>query len=372
MRPEPREHPSGDRVGRNPDLEEAKIEHRRRRIRGRKWMKQHKSEIARVPGSESDAPGRRAEHPWRIPPRGWGQILRRSWGEIGRDHVSLLAAGSAYYAMLAIFPLLIAVVTIYGLVADPADVQHVLSSTARVIPGNVQQILEQQLIQIASGTSKSLGWGVVLSLIGLLWSASSGMAALLKAVNIAYDEEDTRSFVPLRLLAIAFAVGGIVLVLVSVGFITVLPALVHGAGLGEWATWIRWPILGVLFILALAFLYRYGSDRNPPQWQWVSWGAVIAAVLWLAASYGFSYYIANFGNYNKTYGTLGAVIVLMVWLYLSSFVILLGAEINSEMEHQTEMDTTVGRPLPMGERGAWVADHLPGDERRGWRRHSDR
>lgn len=329
--------------------------HRRKRERRRREEKP-------VPGSEPDAPGRQADSPWRIPPRGWWEILKRTRSELEQDHISLLAAGSAYYAMLSIFPALIAVVTIYGLIANPRDVENILSTAASVIPDNVLEVLRDQLTAIVTGSAQSLGLGLIVSVAGLFWSASSGTSALIESVNIAYDEIESRSYLRMKILSLSFAVGAILFVIVAVAVIAILPVVTSYFGIGRWAIWLRWPALALMIIMAVGLVFRYAPDRNPPRWHWLSWGAVIASVFWLAGSFAFSLYISHFGNYNKTYGTLGAVIVLLLWLYLSSYVILLGAEINSEMEHQTERDTTVGPPLPMGQRGAWVADHLPGQE----------
>lgn len=336
-------------------------------VRRRKARKEGQGIASRVPGSEAEPPGRHATLPWRIPARGWWQILRRTWREIGNDNIPLLSGGAAYYALLSVFPALIAVVTIYGLIADPSDVEALLSSASRILPENVTGVIRTQLQDIVGGSNRSLGWGLAASLAGFLWAASSGVLALIRAINIAYGERETRSFISLRVRGLLFALGAILFLTLSIGFITALPSVIGALDLGPTAArvvvWMRWPVLGFSVIAALGLIYRYGPDRNPARWSWVSWGAVLAAALWLAASLGFSSYVKGFGSFNKTYGTLGAVIVLLLWFYISAFVVLLGAEFNSEMEHQTQEDTPVGPPLPRGQRGAFVADYLPGEDR---------
>jgi membrane protein len=202
--------------------------------------------------------------------------------------------------------------------------------------------------------------GVAVGLLLALWSAAKGMGALLTSLDIVYDESETRGFVKFNATALLMTLGAILFVLISLSLIAALPALLGHLGLPEsiqsLLAWLRWPLLAVAVVLGLAVLYRYGPDRQNPKWSWVSWGAVIATVLWLAASALFSFYASNFGNYNETYGSMGAVIILMMWFFISAYVVLLGAEINAEMEHQTEQDTTTGAPRKRGEREAHVAD----------------
>jgi len=316
----------------------------------------------RTAGADAHA-GREAQTPSDFGKRSWKQILLRVKREVAEDRVSLLAAGVAYYAILAIFPALIAAVSIYGLAFDAGDVAAQLQKLPAAIPAAVQETLREQLGALVEARHGGLTLALVLAIVVALWSASSGMQNLLQAIGIAYDQEETRSAVRRRLIALGATLGAIVVFLIAVVLLTVLPALLRSVGLDQ-ATEItigllRWPLLAVLAIVALAALYRYGPDRDPAQWRWVSWGAVAATALWLVVSGAFSWYVANFGSYNRTYGSLGAVIVTMVWLWVTAFTVLLGAEINAEMEHQTARDTTRGRPQPMGERGAFVADHLP-------------
>lgn len=309
-------------------------------------------------------PGHDAHSAHQIPGAGWKQIAGRVWRSIGEDHVTLMAAGLAFYSMFALFPTLIAAITLYGLVADPAQVQDLVGTISDTMSGG-GQLVRDQLTQIVSTSSKTLSWGLVVSLAAALWSASAGAANLINTVNLAYDERETRSFVRRRILALLLTIGGILFVLVAVALIAVLPAVLDRLGLGDTGRrlvdLLRWPLLLAMGMTALAVIYKIGPDRRPPQIRWVTWGSVIAMVLWIAASWGFSKYVENFASYNETYGSLGGVVVLLMWFYLTGFAILLGAEINAEIELQTGVDTTVGEPRPLGERGAVKADHTPLD-----------
>jgi len=307
-----------------------------------------------------DVAGRQAERPAEIPARGWFAILRRVRAEVKQDDVSLLSAGVAFYAMLAIFPAIIAIITVYALVADPAQVESQVGEFAKGLPSGADALLTEQLKAAASSADRSLSIGLALSLLGVLWSVSSGVQALVKGLNRVYDEEETRGFLKLRGLSLLLTVGAIVVAVVALALIAVFPAVIDRLELGRAgelaASVARWIVLALLILVALAVLYRFAPDRANARWRWVSPGALVALALWLLASFGFSWYVDNFGNYNETYGALAAVIILLLWLYLSAFVVLLGAELDAEMERQTARDTTTGPPRPLGRRGAEVAD----------------
>lgn len=309
--------------------------------------------------SERDR-GRRARRPQDIPRQGWRDILLRVKAQQSEDNLSIIAAGVAFYSLLALFPALAALVSLYGLVADPADVQQELSLMGKFMPQEAYQIISTQLNTIVSHSGEALSFGLVAGLLLSLWSATSGIKALITALNIAYDEEERRGFFKFNAIALLLTVAGIVFVVVSLGLIAVLPGLFGKLGLPDFLQGIinygRWPLLAILIMLGLAVIYRYAPSRDEPQWHWVSWGAFIATIFWIIASLLFSYYVSNFANYNKTYGSIGAIIILLTWFYLTAFIILLGGELNAEMEHQTVEDTTEGRPRPMGKRGAHVAD----------------
>jgi membrane protein len=311
-------------------------------------------------------PGAEAAKPSEIPKRGWLDIVRRAWKEAKTDNVSLVAAAVAYYAFLAIFPALIAAVLLYGLVASPADVQRQVEEIGAALPAEAETLLKDQMQAIASTSNSALGIGLLVAVLGALWSASGGVGGLITAVNIAYDETETRGFVKRRALSLVLTVGAIFFVLIAVTLVAVVPAVADTVGLGALgrigAEAARWVLLVVAVMVALAILYRIAPDRDAPKFRWVSVGSVVATVLWIVASVALSLYVDNFGSYGKTYGTLAGVVVLLLWLYVSAFIVLLGAEINAEAEQQTAKDTTRGPEKPMGRRGAVKADSPPGGE----------
>lgn len=304
--------------------------------------------------------GRAAERPGQIPLAGWKDVLRRTARQIKDDHVPIVSAGVAFYAFLGLFPALIAVITAYGLVADPDTVEGQVSDVTGAVSPQVKELLEGPLTDAATGDGLTIG--LVVSLAAVLWTASGGVKGLVDGINIAYDEPDERGFVTKRGLALLLALGGIVFVVLAVGLIAVVPVVLGVVGLGETgttiATVLRWPVLAVFGLGAITTMYRLAPDRESPRVRWVLPGAVAAMALWLLVSALFSLYVTNFGNYDETYGALAGVIVLLLWLFLSAFTVLLGAELNAEMEAQTRKDTTVGEPSPMGERDAAKADRL--------------
>jgi membrane protein len=262
---------------------------------------------------------------------------------------------------------MIAALTLYGLVADPAQVAAQVNDLASALPETARPIITDQLHAVANSSDGALGIGLVVSILAALWSASGGTMNLIKATNLAYDEDETRGFVKLRGTALALTLGAVVFVLLAVALVAVVPPVFDALGLGGIALVVaqvvRWALLVALVVAALAVVYRVAPDRDAPRFTWTSVGALVATVLWIIGSVAFSLYVNNFGSYNKTYGALAGVIVLMLWLYLTSYIVLLGAEINAESERQTARDTTRGAPMPMGERGAEAADTLAEDGR---------
>jgi membrane protein len=304
--------------------------------------------------------GRQAEQPQQIPPKGWMDIAKRTAKEVKNDQVPLLAAGVAFYLLLSLFPLIIAGVSIYGLVADPTTVRDQLARLTQTLSPETAKLVGEQLKQVTAGAGGALGLATVVGILTALWSASSGMKALVTGVNLAYDETETRKFLKLRGLALLFTLGAMVLLAVALATIVGYPPIADTLPLAlRWLVAIlRFVVLAALLIVGLAVLYRHAPDRDEPRWSWVSWGSGVAAVLWVLASIGFAFYATFFGNYNKTYGALAGVIILMFWLWLTALVILVGAELNTEMELQTARDTTTGPDRPMGERDAHAADHV--------------
>ena len=304
--------------------------------------------------------GRGAESPQQIPAKGWLDIAKRTMKEAKQDQIPLLAAGVAFYTLLSLFPAIIAAVSIYGLVADPQTVRDQIDNLTTMLSPETAKIIGTQIEQITSGAGGALGFATVVGILTALWSASSGMKALVTGVNLAYDETETRKFAKLRGLAVLLTLGAMVLLAVAGATIAGFPPIANDLPtVLQWVLGIvRFLILAALVIFGLAVLYRYAPDRDEPRWTWVSWGSGVATVLWIVASIGFSIYANSFGNYNKTYGALAGIIILMFWLFLSAYVVLLGAELNTEMELQTAKDTTAGPTKPMGDRDAHAADHV--------------
>jgi membrane protein len=306
--------------------------------------------------------GREADHPSEIPALGWRDILLRVWQQIGADNISIIAAGVAFYGLLAIFPAITAFVSLWGLIADPAQVQQQFASLKEIVPQEAWNLLNDQLRSVASTGATKLGWGVALGIVVALWSAGAGVRALITALNIAYEEEEKRGFLEFYAVAFLFTVALIGAAMVALVVIVAVPVVLQFLPLGDLAhaviRIVTWLVLAGLVMVGLALLYRYGPSRRHARLRWVTWGAVAATGLWLLASFAFQIYAANFANYSATYGSLGAVIALLMWFWVSAFVVLLGAELNSEMEHQTRRDSTTGPEKPLGKRGAYVADHV--------------
>ena len=308
---------------------------------------------------DASGEGRRATRPSAIPRPGWKAIIWRVKNRISEDNLSIVAAGVSFYTFLSIFPALAALVSIYALVTDPAKLQEHIIRVQVVLPAEAAQLVNQQLQRLIE-SGRELGWSLVVGLFIALWSAAKGMSALITALTVAYDEKETRGFLRLNALALLLTLAGILFLVVFLFLIIGIPVVLHALNLGDTAAvlinFLRWPLLAIGGIFALGVLYRYAPNRATPNWQWITWGAVTATALWLIGCVLFSYYVTNFGTYNAVYGSLGVVVILMMWLLLSIYCILLGAEINAEIERQTKVDTTVGEPEPMGERGARVAD----------------
>jgi membrane protein len=308
----------------------------------------------------NDDRGQGADTPQEIPAKGWKDIAKRTAKEVKADQVPLLAAGVAFYVLLALFPAIIAGVSIYGLVADPQTVRDQINQLAQTLSPETATLIGQQVQQVTSSAGGALGLATVIGILTALWSASSGMKALITGVNLAYDEAEGRKFVKLRGLSILMTLAAMVLLGVALALIVGFPAVPD-----SWPTVLQWTaailrfvLLAVLLMAGLAALYRYAPDRDKPKWGWASPGSMAATVLWVLASVGFSVYVNAFGNYNKTYGALAGIIILMFWLYLTAFVVLVGAELNAEMELQTAKDTTAGPEQPLGDRDAHAADHV--------------
>lgn len=306
--------------------------------------------------------GRLADTPQQINAPGWRDILARVFADISNDNVSLMAAGIAFYALLSVAPAFTALVALYGLIADPAAVQAQVASLEGVLPPEARALVSDQLTAIVQAHTSSLSVGFVISMLLSLWSANSGTSALISALNVAYGENEKRNLLRYYGGALLLTFCGIIFGLVSLVLVAIIPAVIGWLPLGEVGRWLvgvlRWPLLLILFAAGLSVVYRYAPSRTEARWSWVSWGAGLATLLWIAGSVLFSLYVDRFATYNKVYGSLGAVVVLLMWLWLSAYAVLLGAELNAEMEHQTAKDTTRRPEKPMGKRGAFVADTL--------------
>jgi len=316
-----------------------------------------------VPETHGEADrGREAQSPAQVPPRGWKDVLLRVKKDIKDDNVSIVAAGVAFFSVLALFPALIAMISIYGLFVEPEEAAAQAQQLTEVMPTAAADLIGNQMQSVAAASSGNLSISLIISIAVALWSASSGMNALIQGVNIAYDEPETRGFIKLRGLALLLTIGAILVFGMAIGAIAVFPALAGklpgGQVLEVVAGVLRWVILGAVIIGALAVIFRLSPNRDQPRMKWVSSGAIMAAVFWLLASIGFSFYANNFGSYNETYGSIAAVIILMFWLYITAFIILIGAELNGQLELQTRKDTTTGPEKPMGERDAFAADEV--------------
>lgn len=282
--------------------------------------------------------------------------------EMAEDNVDIIAGGLALYALLAVFPALAAAVSIYGLFASPADIANHLQQVAAALPEDATKILQQQLNNLSQNSQGSLSFGIIAGIALALWSARKGMVALMNVTNIAYDEEEHRGFFKQLLVSLAFTIGSVIgflaVLLLGVAVPLALSILPLGSATEIVLLAVRWLLLFGVAVLGLAIVYRFAPDRHPAQWRWVTPGSLIAATLWLIGSALFALYARNWGSYGQTYGALGGVVVLLMWFYLSGYIIILGAEINAELERQTREDTTIGRPKQMGERGAYSADTI--------------
>jgi membrane protein len=303
--------------------------------------------------------GRAAESPTEIPKPGWRDILIRTKEGITEDNVSMVAGGTAFFVLVALVPGLAALISIYGLVANPANVQAQFEALSRLMPAEVRTVLEGQMTRIA-GQHQTAGLAALISILIALWGGASGMKMVMNALNIIYHETEKRGYVKLTLTALGLTLVLIVLGIVAISTIVALPVVLAHVGLGDAGRTavqiLPWPFLLLVALTAVGIIYRYGPSREKPQWKWVSPGVVTATVLWLVGSALFAVYAQHFGSYNKTYGSLGAIVVLMLWLYVSAFALLVGAEINANSEEQTAEDTTTGPTEPLGRRGARAAD----------------
>ena len=304
--------------------------------------------------------GRHARSPGEVPPTGWKDILWRTYNEFSEDRVTLIAAAVTYYLLLSMFPTMAAFVSLYGLFADPATVGEHLGVLSAVVPEGGMAILQDQLTSLTSGGDTQLGFALLISVCIALWSASSGVKTMFEAMNVAYDEDEQRGYIKLSLVALAFVLTGLVGAIVLIGAAVLVPLVLGAIGLGEGLGWLvqigSYVVLALLLLTAIAALYRWGPSRQQPQWRWITPGAVLAVAVIIVISILFSWYAANFGNYDETYGSLGGLIAMLTWMWISVTILIAGAELNAEAERQTKEDSTIGSDDRLGQRDATAAD----------------
>lgn len=316
---------------------------------------------AREPTRQGESHGRRARTPEEIPLPGLRDVFWRVIGEVSDDQVTFIAAGVTFYLLLALFPALAALVSLYGLLADPIDIQEHIREMASVLPKAAFEIFSDQLQSLVQRRDTTLGIAFFVGLIVALWSTHNGTLAVFNAMNVAYDEDEKRGVFRLNLVALIFTIGAMLGAILLIGTIALMPTLLSplsDAAQKSLALAVRWPFLLVMMFVASTAIYRFGPSREPAKFRWLTWGAALSTLAWFLMTLGFSWYLDNLANYNATYGTLGGLVGFLVWTWLSVAILIVGAELNAELEHQTARDSTTGAPLPMGARGAWIADHL--------------
>ena len=306
--------------------------------------------------------GRTARTPSAIPWLGWWDVARRVFNRLSDGNLSMLSAGVAFYAMLAIFPALAAIVSLYALLSDPAEIQAHLLAASAFVPSDVTQIFIAQLTALSSQKQQSLGLSLVGSVLVAIWSAHRGINALVKAITVAYREKETRNFLQVVALTYALTFGAVILVVLILSLMVGIPAVLSLFPLPEWimatAGLTGWLVFFSTSVVSLGVLYRFASPRRPARWRWLSPGALLGTCVWIVGSTAFSIYVSQFSTYNQTYGALSAIMVLLMWFYVTSLSVVLGATLNAELEHQTAQDTTIGKSKPLGKRDAYVADHV--------------
>jgi membrane protein len=284
----------------------------------------------RTPQSAADPSG--------FPTQGWKAVLWSAWARFNKDRILLVAAGVTFYLLLAIFPAIAALVSLYGLFADRGALGAQMSLLDGVLPGGGVDLLREEVARIAANRQGTLSAAFLFSLAASLWSANSGMKGLFEGMNVVYEVDEKRSFIRLNLQSLGFTFAAMIFVLASLGVIVVFPIVLDFLGLAGSVSMVlrlaRWPLLFFGLVLALAVLYGYGASRSRPTWRWITWGSAIASAFWLVVSILFSWYVANFGSYNATYGSLGATIGFMTWIWLSISIVLFGGELNAQLERQ--------------------------------------
>jgi membrane protein len=312
--------------------------------------------------TQQDRHGQHADSPTQLPPRGWRDVGKRVFQRISADRAMLIAAGVTYYMLMALVPALVVFVSLYGLISDPAKVESQMSLLSGIMPPGGLSILNDQLTRLTTTGAPTLSITLLASLAVSLWSAAAGMRALFDAMNIAYHEEEKRNFFVLSAMGLGFTLAVLIAAIVFLTVVVFVPAVLQFIPLPAGSAWLvrvaSYALMIVLLLVGISMLYRWGPSREQAKWRWLTPGAALAVFAIALASVLFSWYTANFSNYNATYGSLGALIGLLTWIWLSVTIVIVGAEVDAELEHQTFRDSTTGTPLPLGARGAYMADHV--------------
>jgi membrane protein len=313
-----------------------------------------------VPATSQSGYSQHPASPFQIPWAGWKEILSRTYVRTNEDHLLAIAAGVVFFGLLAIFPAITALVSFYGLFANPSTIGANLQTLALMLPEGSFQIVQDQIARVLAKGNTELGATFLFGLALAIWSANAGVKALIEALNIAYKEPEKRSFLRLNMISLTFALGGIVALLLMVGAVVAFPLLLNHLGLGPESKLIislaRWPLLFLILWAALGLLYRFGPSREQPRWEWLNVGTLAAVFLWIVGSSLLSWYLSDFANYTATYGSLGAAIGLMMWMWMSAIIVMWGAELNSEIERQMGLATAAERPEPLGNSDPAMAD----------------
>jgi membrane protein len=315
-----------------------------------------------------DPKGHEAKSPAEMPAPAWKDIVARTYKRIWDDNVGLVAAGVAFYGFFALLSLLGLIVLVYGFAADPFTVIKNMGALTAVLPTDVALIIGDQLMNAVQASQKTKGLGILLAFLVAVYGGTNGAASVITALNIAYEEKEKRSLLRFYLIAIAMTLFALVVALVALAATAALAYLQHLLPQAPGGLVVAGKVIGYVLLTVVAAgiastLYRFGPSREDARWKWITPGSTFAAVTWLLLTWAFGIYVSRFTNYNATYGSLGAVVALLTWLYLSAYAFLVGAELNSEIEHQTATDSTTGQPRPMGKRGAWAADNVATDDK---------
>jgi membrane protein len=316
----------------------------------------------------TDPYGHKAESPQEIPKRGWKDIAKRSLKRTMADNVGLVSAGVAFYAFFALLSLLGLIVLAYGFFADPHSVIEQMRTLTAVLPGDVTTIITQQLLTVVESSAKTKGLGLLLAVAVAIYGGTNGAAATITALNIAYEEKEKRSLFRFYLLAVSMTLAALVIALAALAGTAALAYLQHLLPQAAPAAVIAGKVVGYLLLVPVAAavaatLYRFGPSREDAKWEWITPGSLFAAVVWLLLTVAFGFYVSHLTNYKASYGSLAAVVAMLTWMYFSAYAFVFGAELNSEIEHQTAKDSTTGKPKPMGDRGAWAADNVASDDK---------